>query len=411
MSLFDMLLEDDGVLPANLNNPIHPIFRWFDCNGPQKRTLQLASQFITYDTLLEFFVPLLYGHELTGMYGGNKKPFFQTPYRTPPPERREANMSVESVKRYIVWLIALAFNTSSQRSESKIEIAEKFKNYHESVDGYAAASRSAQFRHDFLFATTLVHEIVHAVGVMRRGNLHEPCIRADFPDTEWGYGWEHFMFGTIINPQDRSGPATRLMMRKVWADQTIAGDAGGKEYCDVPMSYIAQWFRMTTWDLIAEGGPSIIPPPITHFKIQSSDKLSAWVVSSDCPDLKTDIATLYGQWRQRGSQHNTHILFIDGRLPSIKIFWRLQTTEQLQRSNVPALSRTPKRMQYCLCCGHVLPSVKAHAYGPTSVASATPGTITFRVPVLHSKRITQRPEVARKFARTLRTNRYGNQAM
>ncbi|KAL6172626.1 hypothetical protein ACJQWK_01775 [Exserohilum turcicum] len=44
------------------------------------------------------------------------------------------------------------------------------------------------------------------------------------------------------------------------------------------MSYIAQWFREETWDLVNKQGPTAIAAPIAHFKIQSSNKLGAWVV-------------------------------------------------------------------------------------------------------------------------------------
>jgi hypothetical protein len=33
------LLEDDGVLPGNLDNPIHAIFDWFDADGQMRQML------------------------------------------------------------------------------------------------------------------------------------------------------------------------------------------------------------------------------------------------------------------------------------------------------------------------------------------------------------------------------------
>ncbi|CAO2648595.1 Nn.00g078620.m01.CDS01 [Neocucurbitaria sp. VM-36] len=366
------LLEDDGVLSADLENPVHPIFCWFSCDGPMKQMLQLASQFITHNSLLEFFVPLLYGHELTGSIGGTRKNYLSDPL---------ANVTEARKKEYIAGVRealhclghSLFFQfvpavgrvyARTRKYSCNIEIADYFASYYEQ-GRYAAASRCAQFRHDFLFAATLVHEVVHAIGVLRRGNLIEPHIRADSPDNEWGYGWEHFMFGNIINPQDRSKPGTHLLMRKVWADQKVAEEAGGKEYCGVPMSWIAQWFRKETWDIIKEQGPTAIPPPTARFKIQSSNKFSAWVISSDCADVKQDLLTLHNEWEQRPPRSETGSQSSEGSSPppvrrdsSNKIYWRLRTPEELQKTNVPYIARIPKRVQQCLSCGQNMPGTK-----------------------------------------------------
>lgn len=371
------LLEDESVLEGNLNNSIHPLFGWFESKGPMKQMLQLASQFISHDSLLVFFVPLLYGRELIGTIGCTSKTYLSDPI---------ANVSEEKRIRYLAGVrealhclghsVAYCFHAPAKRvyartirSEEKpahvstccaafqrrysckIEIAEYFHNYYRSGE-YAAASRCAQFRHDFLLAATLIHEIVHAIGVLRRGNLNEPHIRADFPETEWGYGWEHFMFGNVIDPQDRTRSGTHLLMRKVWADQKLAEKAGGKEYCDVPMSYIAQWFRRETWDIIAERGPTAILPPTTHFKIQSSNREGAWVVSSDCADIKQDLKKLHQQWKlDVHSSASEPAPLPRGRTESSKIFWKLMTTEKLQKNNVPTPMRVSQRPRYCLAHG------------------------------------------------------------
>ncbi|KAF1844627.1 uncharacterized protein K460DRAFT_249139, partial [Cucurbitaria berberidis CBS 394.84] len=375
------LLEDDNVLPSDLDNSIHPIFSWFPCNGRMKQMLQLASQFITHDSLLVFFVPLLYGRELTGAINATSKTYLSDPLAnvpeakiteyiagvrealhclghsivfefTPPAKRVYARTIRSNDKPTHTSTCCPAFQ---RRYSAKIEIADYFRTYYDDERGYAAASRCAQFRHDFLFASTLVHELVHAIGVLRRGNLNEPHIRADCPDTEWGYGWEHFMFGSIINPQDRTGHGTHLLMRKIWSDPKVADKAGGKEYCDVPMSYIAQWFRNKTWGTIDEHGPTAIPPPTAHFKIQSSKKHCAWVVATDCPEVKSDLIALHNGWKEytqklqlsarsaRGSSSPPAGVSV-----ATKILWRLQTTEELQKTNVPFIVRIPKRMQQCL---------------------------------------------------------------
>jgi hypothetical protein len=361
------LLEDD-VPAANLNNPIHPIFWWFECDGPMKQMLHLASQFLTHDSVLTFFVPLLFGRELTKANGETAKSCLSNPFlHASEAEQKELLDGVRQALHCLAHSLELRFIVPEKRVYARtltstakpghtsvcspvfqrnltvvIEIADRFSHFYYSEDSYNASSRCAQFRHDFLFASTLIHEIVHSVGVLRRGNLVEPCIHTDHPDTEWGYAWEHFIFGCVINPQDRTQSGTHLLMRKVWAGSSIAEEAGGKEYCDVPISYVAQWFREETWGTIADQGPTAIPLPTTHFKIQSSRKFGAWIVSTDCPSVKQDIIALNGDWRRQSRKIDANGLPIS---VFARIFWRSQTTEVLQKSNVQTPLRMPWRMK------------------------------------------------------------------
>jgi hypothetical protein len=369
------LLEDDSLPSGNLDNSVLPIFGWFDTQGPMRQMLQLASHFITHDSLLVFFVPLLYGRELTGTVGCASKTYLSDPIANVSEERCNEHLAgVREALRCLAHSTSFCFqppakrvyartirdderpaHTTSccpafqRRCSCRIEMADYFHDYYRDGE-YASASRCAQFRHDFLFAATLVHEIVHAVGVLRRGDLNEPYIRADCPETEWGYGWEHFMFGNVINPQDRTRPGTHLLMRKVWADQKKADEAGGKEYSDVPMAYIAQWFREETWDLIAKKGPVAVPAPIAHFKIQSSNKHGAWIVSTNCVEIKRDLEVLHGEWKRRSrnsSPGQDSSPPPASRMRSSKILWKLLTAAHLQRDNVPAPLRLPRRLRHC----------------------------------------------------------------
>lgn len=362
------LLEDDSVLPSNLDNPVHPIFSGLSCKGPMKQMLQLASHFLTHDTVLTFFVPLLYGRELTSVAGDIYKTYLSDPLANSSTERYKNYLSgVREALNCLSHSVLFEFRPPAKRVYArtllddarpchgpsccpafqrryscKIELANYFRNYYASGE-YVSASRCAQFRHDFLFAATLVHEIVHAVGVLRRGNLNEPHIRPDCPETEWGYGWEHFMFGSVINPQDRTGTGTHLLMRKVWADQKTTIVAGGKEYSDVPMTYIAQWFRKETWDIIRLQGPTAIAAPVVHFKIQSSNKLGAWVVLSDDPAIKKDLIELRAQWKECAKISSLVLSSLptqNGRVRCSRILWRPVSTKQLQKDNVTIPART-----------------------------------------------------------------------
>lgn len=367
------LLEDPTVFPGDLDNPIHTVFSKLDSTGPMKQMLQLASHFLSHDALLSFFIPLLYGRELKGVINSTYKSYLSNPLVSASREKYRIYLAgvrdaleclshsvsfhfVSPVKRVYARTLredepsthsTECYSLFQRKYSCKIELADYFKSYYTSGE-YSAASPCAQFRHDFLFATTLVHEVVHAIGVLRRGNLDEPYIRADCPDTEWGYGWEHFMFGCVVNPQDRSKPGTHLLMRKIWADPKTAEEAGGKEYSDVSMSYIAQWFRKDTWDIVRKQGPTAIAAPITHFKIQSSNKLRAWVVKSDCPEIIDDLIELHEQWGRcaiKPSPVSGSPTTNNGRVRCTKILWQSMTPEQLQEHNVPIPVRAPQSIK------------------------------------------------------------------
>jgi hypothetical protein len=393
------LLEDGEVLPGDLDNSIHAIFHQFDTTGPLEQALRLASRFIEHDSTLTFFVPLLYGSQLTDPC--TKKTFLSDPSILASSGKRQkmingVRAALQSLAHRLdfkfieheneVYARTLADHTRpcshgpafQGRVSANIEMTDRFNDYYHSPTGYATASRCAQFRHDFLFATTLVHEIVHAFGVLRRGNLREPFYRLDCPETEWGYAWEHFMFGGIINPQDRSGAGTHILMRKVWSDGKVAEAAGGKEYCDVEMSYIAQWFHNNTWEVIREEGPIAIPAPVTHFKIQVSKRHAAWVVTSDCATVREDVRILHREWVRDAEQCNIDYVLPDGRIPSNKVLWRFVSAKELQRSNVVPPVRESKNMDACIFYSTMLPSVEQSLpiYAPAISSMISPPSIT-----------------------------------
>jgi hypothetical protein len=352
------MLDDDSVLPADLINPIHPIFHQFQANNQLQLGLQLASHFLLHDQLLDFFVPLLYGRNTTdsnstkNYLGG---PLLHASKAKQAQLRTGVRHALQCLAHHVdisfvgqtkgVWARTISTRTITpltstccqifQRKVSpRIEITEWFLKFYKDIDGYAKATRCSQYRHDFLFAITLVHEIVHAVGVMRRGDLNEPYYCRDYPGTEWGYAWENFMFGCIINPQQKTNSGTHVLMRKIWADDNTAKEYGGKEYCDVSVSWIAKWFRTDTWNIIAEKGPVAIAPPLTHFKIQVSNALGAWIVYAGDPAVQKDMAAL-----------DAHRIYYERSHPDSKkqanIIYSERTLVELQQSNVPLPQRLP----------------------------------------------------------------------
>ncbi|KAF3050849.1 hypothetical protein E8E11_009113 [Didymella keratinophila] len=354
------LLEDDEILPGNLTNPIHPLFHQLKHDERLQQALRLASQFLLHDRLLEFFASLLYGRVMHDLESRNR--YLCDPLiRASKAKQALMLAKVRQALECLATRVKIIFVSQQQRTwartiiddsastsdlcccrtfqterSPKIELTKKFTLFYHAKDGYAKATRSAQFRHDFLFATTLVHEVAHAVGVMRRGDLSEPHYRLDFPDTEWGYAWENFMFGCIINPQDKSVVGTHILMCKIWADVKTANRNGGKEYSDVSMSWIAQWFRTETWDIVEKAGPTAIMPPTAHFKIQISHQQGAWIIWSDNLDVREDIAALYSRWQTR---LETQDCSADGGQVSHLVYFNELTATDLQVPNVPVPQR------------------------------------------------------------------------
>jgi hypothetical protein len=368
------LLEDDSIPASNLDIAIHPVFGRLDCDGPMNQTLRLASHFLAHDSVLAFFVPLVYGRELTSTDNSTRKRYLSNPFTNASDSRRQELLSgvrqalcqMAHIIRYEwydgprerVWARTLVdpvqpVHTSSccstfqRRNGAMIELNISFQKFYNDKDGYARSSRCAQFRHDFLFASTVVHEMVHAVGVLRRGHTREPFIRPDYFEDEWGWAWEHFMFGCIINPQDRARPGTHILMRKLWAASAIAEAAGGKQYCDVPMSYVAQWFREETWTLIAKRGPTDIFLPVTRFKVQHCDRKTAWLVSTDNPEVAQDVVTYHKQRVHRSPRFDAWGYPVPD--PN-RVSVRIQSTERLQRSNVRTVLRAPPVAPRYLTC-------------------------------------------------------------
>lgn len=370
------LLQDDGVRPANLENAIHPIFDSFDTDGPMRQALQLASQFIAQESVLTFFVPLIRGGRLTATIDGKHKTCLRNPLRNASDETKKELLG--GVREALLCLAhsvqfswfkddsdrILHAKTRSQKARSvhkpscckffqqdvtpKIEVNERFREYYEDWNGYLAATRCAQFRHDFVFATTIVHELTHAVGIMRRGDTSEEQIRYDHHDeVEWGYAWEHFMFGCIINPQTKDKSGTGLLLRKVWADSRVAENNYGKEYGTVPMAYVAQWFRQETWDIVARRGPLAVPEPRCDFKVQAwtgtETQYGAWIITTDKWDvIEADVRALYSTWKHEEARRKA--LGISSR-SSNEIKRRMVSTEQMGQHNVPLAPRDPRGPQ------------------------------------------------------------------
>jgi hypothetical protein len=369
------LLNDDSVPESNLDNAIHPIFHdasFLEHSDHLRQALQLASLFLEYDSVLEFFIPLTYGRQQTDSSTGRAYPTNPASYKSD----AEIKSYIKGVRgalhclthclvfRWVdepgterLWGRTTLFDrrpahTSScsdafvYRKSILIELNHNLRKFYEDEKtGYASRTRCDQFRHDFQLASTLIHEIVHAYGAMRRGGLLEPFLRLDYPrdSAEWGYAWENFMFGCIVNPQDREKFGTHVQFRKTWADAEVAKQNGGKEYSAVPVRWTAQWFRKETWAKIEKGGPLAIPFSVTQLKFVLSSKYSRWLILTDVPETEKDLHEL---------QH-TNITARRLKDPTIrledlqvrKLHCQTVGSDYLQKSNVPVPCRVPAKFK------------------------------------------------------------------
>lgn len=372
------LLHDPTAPAGNLNNAIHPLFHdscFLEQSLHLKQMLQLASLFLQYDSLLEFFIPLSYGRTHVDDATGKK-------YLTNPVASKsgaELKKCIAGVRQALHCLehcvvfrwskpkadsLRLWARTTlypARRSEHTAECSTSFayKNcvliemneallrfYKDEKSGYRESSRCAQFRHDWQTAVSIVHEIVHAYGAMHRGNLSEPHIRCDHPDkAEWGYAWENFMFGGIINPQDRLQAGTHIQLRKIWADPEQEKKGDGKEYSAISMSWLAQWFQRKTWDKIKTEGPLAIAPPTIHVKFFLSCEHRRWVVMTDVPETQRDIQELQDKYAQLCANNLTNGRQNTNREIDVsRVIWMLVDSKRLQKSNVPIPVRVPPKI-------------------------------------------------------------------
>ncbi|ORY18049.1 hypothetical protein BCR34DRAFT_474056, partial [Clohesyomyces aquaticus] len=294
------LLEDASIPKPNLNIDIHPMFQrsnWRRITDIEylnlQPTLRLASMFLKYDSVIEWFFPILFGRTLTDTK--TKKDYYSDHWiRRSDTETQRMLAEVRSALHCLAHGLHFRFVVPCNKSKfyarsimeriqpphtssctkvfiqenlgMRVEVREDFRRF--LANEYSSTSLGTKLRHDFTLAVTLIHEITHCLGVMRRGSLEEPHIRLDEPPSpELGAAFENFMFGGVINPSDNPFSETSVLMRKVWVDKKRE-EATGKVWSAVPVAYIAQWFQEDTWKIIESKGPLGIPPPFVRLKVR-----------------------------------------------------------------------------------------------------------------------------------------------
>lgn len=283
-------LFDEPQLPTpDLDNLIHPIFKPsnFRNTSPSlyrnlRHSLRFASNFLESEPMLEWFIRPIFGKPLLDSATG--KTFLSNPAKCALRKKvltREVRRAFACLAHSIhfEFLDTSEFFASTTQEDQRpahtgrctpafaskgsvrIRIRGQYRDY--LSRDYATAGFSDNLRFDFHLALTLVHEIAHAVGVMRRDDLKEPNIDlGDPPKTEHGQSWEHFAIGGIINPFDRISRHISFVTWRKWSNNRQ------KDYTTIPMSWIAQWFQKSTWRSIQKSGPKAVAPPPVHLVLR-----------------------------------------------------------------------------------------------------------------------------------------------
>ncbi|KAK8257213.1 hypothetical protein IWZ00DRAFT_558401 [Phyllosticta capitalensis] len=138
------------------------------------------------------------------------------------------------------------FAKTGHKRAPQVLIHEGFKEFAENL--YDEASLEDQLQFSFLFAASIVHELTHCFGGMRRGHTNEEFLHENEPSHEHGFSWEQAVFGGLIMSSNRKLDPTGPLVWHTWADHENRGVSNGYRRMLVPINWIAGWFRTEFWN-------------------------------------------------------------------------------------------------------------------------------------------------------------------
>ncbi|KAF2503114.1 hypothetical protein BU16DRAFT_533386 [Lophium mytilinum] len=313
------LFNDASVRLPDLEDIIHPVFRRsnfrdvdFSLYQRMRPSLRLASLFLESEAMLEWYIRPAFGTSMRASQP--QKVFLSEPKRS---RQRTAEM-IREIRSILVGLsycvefqfveelkcFALTCKDTSKETSylarfwspvftsahpTTIKLRDSSREFIECE--YSSSSLCDRLRFDFMFATTILHELTHAFGIMIRGNLREPYYDLADPQAEFGWSWERFALTGVINPFDRTSARVSFLMWKVWLDDDEAYANGGKEWTAVPVQWVSQWFQKSTWDAIAKYGPEAVAPPSCDLKLHCT-RDGIYTVLSDNEEALRDVLEL-----------------------------------------------------------------------------------------------------------------------
>ncbi|TIA09739.1 hypothetical protein D6C80_08451 [Aureobasidium pullulans] len=154
---------------------------------------------------------------------------------------------------------------------------------------------SARLRVKFNLATTMVHEVMHALWRCRYFPHAEPYYR-DTRHAELGFQWEQLMYSGVIEgpttnrgfpyilstyqwpePEDEEDNREALMSHKKWGSGNVP-----REYA-VEMSFIQNFFTLDFWDEVDRYGSSNFFP-LKRLGVRTVGKFEYW--KSESPTIR-----------------------------------------------------------------------------------------------------------------------------
>jgi hypothetical protein len=259
-------LEIPNLGPCTLRNPIHPMFsidRWMTGYGQATHTfydlmtpaLKLASLMLTEPCILPWFTHLFYAKRCRTVSASGEEYIYLHPreFEITTADRQRVRDEIDDLTEVVIFMftpsqysnshLGQAWGVTSPEAEywpwsrhfypedyphlsdealiaashgyhiPEITLSDKFARYFKS--GYAHSTQSQDFRLQYMFATTLVHELAHAFWMwIGRSNYEnqEPRWYKQEPYPELGYSWEAITLGRISDPMmDENGIPTVLL--------------------------------------------------------------------------------------------------------------------------------------------------------------------------------------------------------
>lgn len=300
------ILDDPDLQPIDLTNTIHPIFQ----SGNWRHTppniyqaiapaLRLASRFITERDFIDWWIKAALGNEVTD-------PATNRVYLS----HCAANHENRQDTRYILTLLAryVHFDFMAQATQvnsyERLEVpavtrrdddpnelkfgarGSTFKVWEQlgltalvmlhgefydffATVGQTTPSAALVQRVQFNLAQTLVHELAHALDLMRFANIEEAYYDLDDYLAERGEAWENFAFRCRIeenddHPSTGAPPLMSVIPRWGMSATQWAYAPAGRWYIAIPMIWINQWFLTETWNKIQREGKSSIRQPYSR---------------------------------------------------------------------------------------------------------------------------------------------------
>lgn len=241
-----------GQLVENDVMPMLVIDRW--ATGPDqldgqsyrrlRKALQLATLLLTEDSTLGWFCHYTFGHRKKA---SGRTYISPTNYSTSQEAIQKVKRNMRELGKVIVFMFTPASDIydagygATYGNKRNLPFFHRFRKsdwpktpngyrkphpvvvMHSDFCKYFSQKESRQTDHDtwlrtqFLFATTLVHEIVHAYGMWLGKDHGEPRWGQDDKEAELGFSWENETLGYICNPlfHDINGCKMLLSIRAI----------------------------------------------------------------------------------------------------------------------------------------------------------------------------------------------------